>query len=346
MYQIVPEITIGPIIGKVTATSARILAEFNCQGGVSCFLVNEAGQSIRLDAMVPANRPVVFKFDVLTKGTLYKVTFANFKHIESQFRTLDDSNDLRVATVSCNEYSFAIKKNDKNDLFLDLYKKAANREIDYIFHIGDQVYMDMSEQGDKNTPYFQSIKILNETPKDQWNFKRDLILELLRNQYRKTWGIPSIRAALANCPNLTILDDHEARDDFGWRKEDWDSNTQKPDYFYLQLARIVYYEYQRQLRVDVDFNNLGLIQEEYWAEILNHTGVVCVEYRACRTWHRGTSQMGDSEIGGRQWQFLNGCFGKGGFFQNCKNVLFLSPLVVVLFGPKQTRLATKFSDDA
>ncbi len=61
---------------------------------------------------------------------------------------------------------------------------------------------------------------------------------------------------LAQVPRLTIYDDHEVRDDWGSRPEDSDPNSNEPDYLFGQLCKKAYYEYQRQLREDIDFNNL------------------------------------------------------------------------------------------
>jgi phosphodiesterase/alkaline phosphatase D-like protein len=97
--------------------------------------------------------------------------------------------------------------------------------------------------------------MLSSVPKDQWKSLEEKVLKILRDQYRKTWAHPSTRRALANVPNQMMVDDHEIRDDWGWREEDWDPNTVKPDYFYGCCARRVYYEYQRQLRDDIDFNS-------------------------------------------------------------------------------------------
>lgn len=42
---------------------------------------------------------------------------------------------------------------------------------------------------------------------------------------------------MANAPNLMILNDHEIREGFGWRKEDYTPETDRFDYFYGRLCR-------------------------------------------------------------------------------------------------------------
>ncbi len=58
------------------------------------------------------------------------------------------------------------------------------------------------------------------------------IKELIRNEFRRTWTFEPTAKVLANVPNIMFLDDHEIRDDWGWRSEDWDPNSTKMDYYF------------------------------------------------------------------------------------------------------------------
>ena len=95
--------------------------------------------------------------------------------------------------------------------------KALSKEIDYIFHIGDQIYADLD-----NDLYDRCVKKLKQTAPAKWNHIAEELREMIREEYRLTWNNPPQRLAMANCANLSIIDDHEVRDDWGFRPEDSD----------------------------------------------------------------------------------------------------------------------------
>lgn len=64
----------------------------------------------------------------------------------------------------------------------------------------------------------------------------------MREEYRKTWVVPSTKYVLANVSNRMILDDHEVLDDAGKDTELGDKNHWKRWYSY-EISRYVYYEY-------------------------------------------------------------------------------------------------------
>src|SRR6202034_4127538 len=95
-------------------------------------------------------------------------------------------------------------------------------EIDYLLHIGDQIYAD-----EKRTPeeermekkyqmvFRTGVDMLAGIPVDQWPLCSVHIKELYRQLYRETWSHPPTAYVLANCPSLMIYDDHDFRDDWG-----------------------------------------------------------------------------------------------------------------------------------
>jgi hypothetical protein len=58
--------------------------------------------------------------------------------------------------------------------------------------------------------------------------------EIIRHKYRRTFNFPPTAKILANVPNFMFLDDHDVRDDWGWRPEDWDPTSK--DYLYGRMA--------------------------------------------------------------------------------------------------------------
>lgn len=137
------------------------------------------------------------------------------------------------------------------------------------------------------------------------------------------------------------FDDHEVRDDLGFRPEDSDPNT--VDGFYVQ-ARCVYYEYQRQLREDIDFSNLDKLQYEFHAHILNNIGLFFLDYRGKNSWLKAPEK---GQIGKAQWAALNQAFKpiEGGF-DKCDMVILVSTLPLVMYSSGWTRFVEKFVDEA
>ena len=140
-----------------------------------------------------------------------------------------------------------------------------------------------------------------------------------------------------------ICDDHEVRDDWGFRPEDYTEGT--TDNFYGGLARQVYYEYQRQLREDIDWNNPDSLKCEYYHCKLNGVGVVFTEYRGCRTWFR-EEEVEKDHFGKNQTEWLNQFFKEQGEFDTLDSVLFISPLPMFFLSHIITKLVHLIEDDA
>ena len=286
------KVTLGPIIGKTTDTSARVMLEFSQDGEEVLTLTAPDGQTHTCLRRFHANRPVVFQFNNLLPKTKYTVTSKYPFQCTSAFRTLSSGPDpINFAFLSCNSRKAAAGYHDKNNLWSDLGARACSGQVDYIIHLGDQVYADYC-----NDTYDRCMKLLKSHPKKDWPEIAVTVQEMMREEYRQTWGGRLQAIAMANCPNLMQFDDHEFRDDLGFRPEDTDPET--PDGYYVQLMRDVYYEYQRQLREDIDFSNLDAIKYEFHSHIFNNIGMFFVDYRGKGSWLRerpiGKTPMGSA----------------------------------------------------
>lgn len=342
-------VVVGPIIGRVDTTTARVLIEFDNDAEVTVTLTAPDGTTLNSSKSVTGSIPVPFSFANLTAGTRYSVSVTNpsIEIVESYFNTLSgESGKLNFAVVSCNDRGIQASKEPQADLWADLTRRIQNNEVTYLFQIGDQVYMDDPHAGeDPNKPYFAFMRILNETAQENWDDRRDELLNILRDEYRNTWSIPSIRDALSKIPSLTILDDHQIRDDWGYLDKDRDPNT--ADYYYGALARQVFYEYERQLREDIDFNNLSTVTQEYYYEVFNDIGFFFVDYRGIRSWHRDYSQLGDTQLGVNQTELLQQLLEpNNGTLANATNFFLVSPLTVAFLVEPLIRIGYLVNNDA
>jgi hypothetical protein len=341
-------ISLGPIIGKVTDSTARILVEFKQQGQYTCVLTPaKGGNSVQVTGNFLASRAGVFKFANLAPSTKYNVTFnPQMTQVPSSFTTISDKNDgrLRVAVISCNESSVALsKQGKKEDLWTNVYKQYQDDEIDYLLQIGDSVYMDWGGNISEK-PWQKTEVLLKGVTADKYNNYAGQVIELIKGEYRKTWQIPSIATTLANVPNITMGDDHEVKDDWGFKQDDWTPKTLS--HFYGSMARCVYYEFQRQLREDVNLNDFSSIKEEYHHHVINGVGIYFLDYRGIRTWHRDEKDLGKSQIGKRQTDHLKQLLSKTGDFGNLNNVIIVSTVPIVIFPKTMTKAISAKIDDA
>jgi hypothetical protein len=284
------KLTLGPVIGKVTDTTARILIEVDAAVQVTCTLIGAGGlppvQQVR---KMVKDRPGVFAFTGLQPGTPYSVTFKGVAdpRVGRVITLASNPAGLTLAAVSCTH----TPRRGDTELWQDpLERYVAPGEVQLLLHLGDQVYGDRAFEG--------SMRILDGKAKASAAKKQE-IQELYRQLYRWAWNHPPTRAVLAIVPSLMIWDDHDIRDDWGSRASDRQKDS--PEYLIGTLARRVYREYQRQLWDDFNTDqdapaSQGEHHEHSWGSI----GILFVDQRGGRSFnfdlarpYLGTAQWND-----------------------------------------------------
>ena len=158
-------VVVGPVIGRVTKSSARVLVEVDWATDSLCVeLTPNVGAGPRGAAQPPqrttlpaqAGRPVAFTFAGLSPGTKYVVTVlslvngvgAPLAHVASSFRTQASRGAVeavRIGVVSCNKI-YVTEKNAREDpqfadAWVALQQRVERGELDVIIHVGDQVLL-------------------------------------------------------------------------------------------------------------------------------------------------------------------------------------------------------------
>lgn len=192
-------IILGPIIGKVTESTARVLVEFGYEGDITMILTdkNEIKNKFSFSTKVFPRHPAVFKFENLQSAKSYVISFdrnmETISGIQAEFQTLSgDPKNFKFVSVSCNDIRYSKQlKIDKN-LWSDMAYRVDKGEIDYIFHIEDQVYLDHDlDKGSKDGAY---QKALDRFSLDFRNYTEE-IRELIREEYRMTFNFtPMLRS--------------------------------------------------------------------------------------------------------------------------------------------------------
>ncbi|KAL3694289.1 hypothetical protein R1sor_007940 [Riccia sorocarpa] len=364
-------VTVGPVIGKVTESSARILLEVGEAGNIAMQLEEEKAQA-EDSAAAPANRtseqngnstvktgatvtrfleagrPAIFVFNDLKPGTRYVVRLTGCcRPVQSSFKTFpkDNPSSLNFAVISCNKIFITEKEIPfHSDLWAHLERLIKQKKIDMCLHLGDQIYGDGdklldagAEPSDWSDCFRKSCSLLSTYSKDRWVEHYNTVCEYYREVYRRTWHHLPTAYCLANCPNLMIYDDHEVRDNWGDLEQDWEKETS--DFFIARCAWRAYLEYQRQLHEDVDFTNLSAITKDYHMHLTAGVGIMFLDIRGSRTFHR----VEDSEhpyLGSDQWREIDQALSAGGLFERAKVLLLCTPAPLVFLDHNFTDAAS------
>jgi len=370
-------IVLGPVIGKVTGTSARILIEVESSMAVTCSLSTAEHGGVSRTKTFTAGRPGVFVFTGLTPCTHYSVAFdapTNTKEpLSCSFTTLPtvwtlEARPPRIAVVSCNKIWTTHKDVEPSgDLWGDLEQRVKERSVDYLLHIGDNIYADSDlylieghkrdfQGPDDECRFAVAKKLIEDKPRDQWVNEYENMCEIFRDVYRLTWGHPPTRRVLANIPNLMILDDHEIRDD--WGDTDEHRDPKNPDHYVAMAAYQCYNEYQRQLYEDFTLHEVPMPNYPpmlppqpaphcaYHFHSFGEVGFLFLDLRACKTFHWNDKTDKDlPHMGAAQWDALREALGEGGTFDGCRFVLVLASVPVAYLSHTVNQLAVKVVND-
>ncbi len=312
-----PVLNVGPVIGEVTATTARVLVELDRDGTLTALARSEQGDEREARADLERHRPGVLRFQGLQPGRTYRLAFEGVREAPpGRFRTPSDSpTGLNLGVVSCN---FTIRKGTK-DLWADLCARYVRPgELDLLLHVGDQVYGD--------TVFQEAIgQLAGRSAPTRTQERR--ILDAYRDLYRWTWRHPPTREVLANVSNLMIWDDHEIRDDWGSREEDRDPASLEQ--IVGRLAWQVYREYTRQLWDDAEPDALPELPSEDHRHVWGPFGVLFLDQRGGRSfgYHEARPYLGRA-----QWQRLEADLGDAGRFAGVRALVVVTSVPLAYLG--------------
>eukprot|EP01053_Blabericola_migrator_P000450 Blabericola_migrator_1__449@NODE_1107_length_5417_cov_89_354766_g12_i1_p2_GENE_NODE_1107_length_5417_cov_89_354766_g12_i1NODE_1107_length_5417_cov_89_354766_g12_i1_p2_ORF_typecomplete_len617_score62_07PhoD/PF09423_10/0_0032_NODE_1107_length_5417_cov_89_354766_g12_i122204070 len=316
-----PAITVGPVIGKVTHNSVRILVESNQSGSVVCYLrgMDEAlknshktKKTIHLEAGVPTTFEIKGLKSLCTYHVSFSIPYLYLAH--SKFKTLPEPHyDLDVAPfhfalVSGNtvhtfeEHAPIDIEGDRPEpvkltrrthqtstsLWQDLYEQVCRGNVKYIFHIGNQLCVG----GTKGVSPFQTALAEGMSRAEAVNYFKSL--------YRTAWNEPWTKHVLANCANIMIGNETDfgvfverAQDDSEWPivQAAYEVSNNKNGNFGLCLCIQVYTHYQQNLLTahkdtEDDFDVADAMIS--WAgRIFPEVGLIALDWRMPCTFQEG-----------------------------------------------------------
>jgi len=311
-------------------------------------------------------RPGVFKFSGLEPNARYALSFDGLAHAQpaSGFVTMmrdwkvsSDFPSMRIATISCNLLSETLALTPKQtDLWQDLADRISRDEVDYVLHMGDQVYADEPRSNDDTAPIVSAfapdvhaeegkggetlekkdhfvfrkavslIKSRGATTPEAYVALHSEIEELYRELYRETWSHPPTAKCMANVPNLTVYDDHDFVDNWGTLPVHHDRSSAE---FSVGLcARRVYYEYQASLHRDVAPEQVEQVEDDHHFHVFGEIAFAFTESRGAQSF-RYEKDRAVPFLGVRQWADLEAACAPGGLFEKVKHLIMVCPCPVV-----------------
>jgi alkaline phosphatase D len=331
-----PSLTVGPVIGKVSHNTARVLVEVPREKSGE---VRVGMQLADLDGepshWVPGfgGRPASIVFVGLRPDSDYAVWVEALEEGEwvrqeqdavGRFRTPAKGTDtLRVAATSCN--------NKDEPVRVDLYEPLAGEGADVTLHLGDQVYADVA---------FELAMQWIAAEGGRGEALAERVLELFRDLYRESWSLPSVRQQLATGSNLMVLDDHEIRNDWGDRPEEMEGHSDA--WWVGTLARRAYAEYQVQLYRDVPRVNMPPslmdlhMSDLHHAHRMGNVGLMMLDCRAAKVW--GPPSDAHPFLGSRQAADVAAWLAPGGLLgrEDCVSLVVGAPIPLALVGGQAT----------
>lgn len=344
------KITVGPIIGKVTHDSARILIETESAATVTCIAKPAGGGNpVSEKKVFKAGVPGAFRLNGLAPEMHYSVSFTGAQtNLKGSFRTLPlDPTRLRVAVVSCN-YVDKAKDSDPWAVLKNHCIDTPGHTIDMLLHIGDQVYADDADAYVSSTMAYESALRLARKKITPAVMRE--IREIYRNAYRQTWSHPTIRQVLASVPNLMILDDHEVTDDWGTDPHCRPVSTGNPEQdkeaqikcLVAQQGIRAYREYQKQLWADQSEEDLIQHGNEYHRHRFGSVGFMFIDTRCGRAY---VDDVDHPLLTNAQWKTITDDLGPGGMFSDIKALVVLSPVPVAFLDYKRAEEARAAEND-
>eukprot|EP00429_Kryptoperidinium_foliaceum_P057685 CAMPEP_0176099954 /NCGR_PEP_ID=MMETSP0120_2-20121206/50132_1 /TAXON_ID=160619 /ORGANISM="Kryptoperidinium foliaceum, Strain CCMP 1326" /LENGTH=471 /DNA_ID=CAMNT_0017433997 /DNA_START=30 /DNA_END=1445 /DNA_ORIENTATION=- len=254
----------GPVIGKVTDTSANILLEVDGKAEIVCIATPAAGgTSVSVAKMLTARSPAIFRLQGLLPETAYDITFsgiavAHMRLLQERgckvrtFPPFDCMKSLRIIAVSC-DYPTRLLDDGATNPWANVASLCKSGDCDVMLHLGDQVYTWENGRMLAAQAKMEGIRRDFTTPEVAQRMELNASREL-QESYNFTWSLPEQASALAHSSHLMIWSDNDVTNDFTvLRKPD---GSQEYSAEFLTVAMQVYRIYQRSLwdpsAIDVD----------------------------------------------------------------------------------------------
>lgn len=129
------------------------------------------------------------------------------------FKLIGTGGNLKFAVVSCNGEYRITDEHRRFRLWKVLKEQCEKGELDFILHVGDQVYADAIKMR-------YGINLTERKLAKDEKGEIDFLSSKYRQIYVETWRAPEVAAVLSSCPSYMMWDDHEIFDGYGSHDDD------------------------------------------------------------------------------------------------------------------------------
>lgn len=244
------KVSLGPVVGEVTATSAVVVLEVECRDKnefkevVSCQLYKKDDKSEVLDVQeieMTSKRPFAFVFDGLEAETPYEAVFLPIASVATFKTKRQNVESFRLIALSCDKPS-RLLMGQINPWKFVAKAVESERGVDAILHIGDQIYPDNENMKHADKIFMEKFDSMSqEKQEDMMNRGK----ELWRQKYRQDFNQIYKRRVLSQASNLMIWSDNDVANDFTTLKNDSGEPAYHPKF--LMCGMETYRDYQRRL---------------------------------------------------------------------------------------------------
>jgi hypothetical protein len=245
----VVKLTVGPVIGKVTADTAVILAECDNEVALTCILRDVLdGATHELSLQMPADRPMVFAFADIKPERRFTVKFKGVANASNPER----QGVVETLAPHPPSLNFLCMSMDRPEHLLEnanLWnwvwegESGSRRDIDIMMHMGGQVYSEGVFL--ESQCLMDRLELLNSMLPPTGAEKAQVenkVRNRLRDIYRFAWNLPSTREALATGSHMMFFSEIDMTGGL-WKTP----NAFEISPTVKRLAKEVSREYQKQL---------------------------------------------------------------------------------------------------
>lgn len=224
-------VLLGPVVGRVEVSSARILLEVARDALVTCHVSVKSALSgamqelpqCRLEVRCLAGKPALFHVQRLLPGRDYTFSFSGIQKEDvatrsGAFRTPSlETSSSGVCAVAVSGNNLYDMERCETNLWHDVRESVEHKSTHLVLHLGGQVAMErMFDQS--CSLLMRHASVLAKSP--NWSEIEASAMETLRSAYRTQWNaISDFRFVLAHASNLMIWSDMDVYPAFTTRKE-------------------------------------------------------------------------------------------------------------------------------
>lgn len=210
------KLTLGPVIGEVTSTSACIVIEVKfhaeSEASLSCKLfaqdqLDDGQVLMELSQDIHSGRPTSFVFEDLAPDTAYVAIFPALDEAIATFKTKKDEEHMesfKLIALSCDKPSRLLL--GQLNPWKNILRSVNTGRVNTIIHIGDQIYPVGDAMSHAEKIFAENYESMDdEKQEDMMNRGKELWRQIYRDGFSNRYK----QQVLSKTSNLMIWSDND-----------------------------------------------------------------------------------------------------------------------------------------